>query len=279
MLLQRDRFAYDTVLAGTDEALCAWSVPAETTVLSVKGTVLMTGLTDLGHARRASYAMDGWMLELPDDLMETAISTVYDALVPKYVASLSFDFEDEVADTSPGFEPGEIRNDLLGMVDQPDHIYQRRKILGFPNTKGYHETVPGSSWAFVPSDHYSISRVGRRTADGMSAVIFGCSSPENDGLSSETKLFPNFGGTARSEWLWLKFLPQLLDKAIVEMLGLTETGAETPYENLLDLLEFEISSANVLNITHLSDMTWDVYMAATMKWETTDKARIRLASD
>lgn len=280
MQIARDRFASAAVTTGTDGVLCAWAVPAETSVISIKANVQVLSTTKVEfNAGRMAYAMDGWFLELPDDLMESTTESIYDALVPKYVASLSFDFEDEVADTAPGYEPGEIRNDMLGMVDDQRHIYQRRKILGFPGHRGYHETTPAVSWAHIPVDDFSISRKGMRKADAMSAVIFGLSSPSNDGLTAENKLFPNFGGTARSEWIWMRFLPQMLDKAVVAMLGLTQSGAETPYDDLLDLLEFEISSANNLGGGSIVDTTWQVWMAATMKWRTDAHMRIKLASD
>lgn len=280
MRMSRDRFSLQTVVTATDAVLCAWSMPAETTMLSVKANVKMTSVTDHSHINsRVAYALDGWFLELPDDLMESAVETIYDALVPKYKAALSFDFEDETPDTDPGYEPGQIRNDLLGTVDDQRHIYQRRKILGFPDHRGYHETTPGTVWAYIPVDSFSISRKGPRTAKAMSAVIFSASSPANDALTSENKLFPTFGGSARSEWLWLRYLDQMLDNAVVAMLGLTETGAETPYEELLDLIEFEISSANVMSAQGILDTSWQAWMAGTMEWKTGARMRIQLASD
>lgn len=276
MRMQRDRFADDTVNSGTDEVLCAWAVPAETTILSIKGHVLMNGTSSLNHTNNCAYAMDGWVFEIPDDLMETAVSAVYDAMVAKYSGTLGFDFDEEVADTAPGWEPGEIRNDLLGMVDAPDHIYQRRKYLGFADAHGYHEITAGSVWGWIPVDKYSISREGARKADGMSVCCFAASSPSNDALVSETKVFPTFGGTAKSEWLWLKYLDQALENAMVSMLGLV-SGA--PFDNLLNLIEFEISSANVIGAGGLTDVNWTTFMAASMMWESGSKARIRLASD
>jgi len=132
---------------------------------------------------------------------------------------------------------------------------------------------------YIPVDKFSISRQGNKRADSNSMLAFSLSSPANDALTTETKIFPNFGGTARSEWIWLRMLDQVLEHAIVEMLGLTETGAEDPYEKLLDLLEFLISSANSMDGGQFADVLWEVSMVGTMDFYTPGKMRIRLASD
>lgn len=279
MRMKMDRFASRSVAQATDEALCSWPVPAETTVKGVQGRISCIGTIGQTTTSVNPYAVNGWFLELPDDLLETAVDTILDAVIPKYSGTLGFDFDEESADAQPGFEPGEIRNDLLGSNDAPEHIYQRRKYVTFPDVGSYHVVTEHTAFAYIPRDSFSVSRKGNRRADGNSAVAFQFSSPANDALTTETKLFPNFSGTARSEWIWLRMLDQVLEHAIVEMVGLTDVGAESPYDNLLDLLEFLISSANSMDGGLYLDNTWVVHMQATMDYSTQGKERIRLASD
>lgn len=277
--MKMDRFAHRTVAAATDEALCAWPVPAECTVRGVKAKVSCVGAVGQITTSVNPYAVNGWLLELPDDLLETAVDAIMDAVIPKYTGTLGFDFDDEGTTTSPEFEPGEIRNELLGANDMPEHIYQRRKYIEFPDVGSYHVVTEHTLFHFIPRDRFSISRTGNKRADGNSALAFSFSSPANDALVTETKLFPSFGGTGRSEWIWLRMLDQILEYAIVAMLALTQAGAETPYQNLLDLLEAMISSANSMDGGTYVDNLWHVNMVGTMDFYTPGSIRIRLASD
>lgn len=278
--MDMDRVASVVVAPGSDSALCAWPVPSETTVLGVKGKILINGDAQVDWKRVWGYAVDGFFMEINDDLLSTAVDAIFDAVVPKYVATLGFDIDEEGATSAPGYEPGEIRNDLLGGADAPEHIYQHRDIRGLIDSMGPMVITEHTDWAYLPVDKLSIIRKGAKRADGMSALAFAYSSPSMDGLTTENKLMPNFGGTVHSEWLWLKYLDQVLELAMVEMLGLTELGAESPYEDQLDFLEAMISSANTITAaSSLIATTANVFMAATMRFHTVGSMRIVLASD
>lgn len=278
MIIQMDRFCNVSVAAGTDQGLLAWAVPEDGVVHSVKATGKMATSLPLGIANVCAYAVDGWLFQIPNDFMESAVNAILDGVIPKYTGALSFDFDTETADAAPGYEPGEIRNDILAQSDGPQHIYQRRKFLGFADGVQYHVKTEHTEHEWFPRDRFSLERAGPMLARGMSGMAFICSSPNNDALTSETKLMPTFGGTAKSEWAWLKYLDEALDLAVVAMLGLTETGAETPYVDLLDFIEFMISSANVMS-SGLTDVGWLVFMAGTATIQVPGRVRARLASD
>lgn len=278
MIIKMDRFTNLAVAAGTDVGLCAWAVPEDGVVLDVKASCKIMSGASLALAAVVGYAVDGWFFQIPNDFHESAVNAILDGVIPKYTAALSFDFDTETANAAPGYEPGEIRNDVLAQSDGPQHIYQRRKFLGFADGGPYHVTTEHTVHGWHPRDRFSIQRSGPMKARGISGLAFVISSPDMDALTTETKLMPTFGGTAKSEWAWLKYLDQAMELAVVQMLGLTETGAETPYTDLLDFIEFMISSANVMT-TALTAIAWTVFMAGSATMSVPGRFRARLSSD
>ncbi len=176
------------------------------------------------------------------------------------------------ADTAPFYEAGQgSPNQVGGMGNQEpkDRIYRRRQIISFVTSpRGFLDGTPDT---YVPGDAFHLSAKKGWSADYWSVAAVAIGLPF---MSEVTTTVPTLPGT-EARWLQNKYIEVVLEQAWMEMSGLIEAGAETPWEDaaafIEDILEptvIETTAARLQGTTMqaLAQLTWDISVPGRRKF-------------
>lgn len=210
------------------------TLPSDSVLHDIKGEIHILEDQDLNVNAATFYGLEGYILPLLDPDAGISFETLWDNLVPKDTDVQAIDLDTGAADTTPFFEPGE--SDWAQVLDigmRPEKIYGRYKMLTGLNA---HIKVKDTETPFsLEARHGDLVRLRvkkRYRVRQPSVVVFGIASPALDDTTAnvETALGENELGR-------VKYARQMLEMAMMDLLGLTETGAETPWEEATDLLQ------------------------------------------
>lgn len=247
MLLQLKRWFNGTCVPGTDQALCSFPVPDECTLVQQQGEFKIVTATAIDVTDGAIYGIQGWLLlsDTPNtDFLDHDV--LWDSFVPKPVAGASAGLDTvTTADTAAAQEPGQVSISQIFEQEllSPERIFSREKLITLPDSPiGFiPESVPPT---FFPSDRFNInSNSAWRASAGDAGLVYGISSPDLAGISSGDDNIINPFGDALDGFYVMKFLNMFLDKALVDLVALTEAGAETPYEDIMQWLVLMLERA------------------------------------
>lgn len=211
------------------------------------------------------YGAKGVVVQIDD--IDTALSfdTLWDQMVPKD-QELTLGGQDlsGVTDATPEFEPGEPDVTAITdyqIFDDDMEWFKRRKLITFASHPlGFEVGTPDS---YIPRDTFKIRSRRRMAVEVASAALFAISAPALDDTTAT--VFDTFASEA--ELMQVKYLEVVLEQAWMALAGLTETGAETPYEEAMaliadylepDVLEETASSFVGQSWTTFTSMTFDI---------------------
>ncbi len=219
------------VTAGTDAVIFGISLPGGSRINAIRAQVNMESPTVTTVNRALLYMCEGWILPVLDPDSAANFDTIWDTLVPKDTDVAVLDLDTGGADTTSMFEPGEI--DISAIVDvglRPERIFQRRRMISFANRPlGVHFDTD-MKWR--ASDTFNINIRKNYSVSQPSVVLFAIGSPILDDTTTSIEL-----QLKESEWSRIKFLRDVLHDATMHWLGLTETGAETPFVDAATLIQ------------------------------------------
>lgn len=251
------------VAAGSDRVLLNYPLPAHGVLNNVHLNIHVLGPEGVQFNQVVMYGLSGFVLPVPDPDSGIAVDTLWDNLVPKDIDSAQgvFDLDTGATDATPEFEMGEP--DWSGIFDvaamEPLEIFRRRKMLSTLNGMVNYEAVPAAADLWVPGDLVK-THVGRKVRVGTpSMVLFGLSSPSLDETNQTTPTVPS-----ETEWILLQYLEIALDQAFMYLIGLVESGAESPYLEsagfIAELLEDDAYEATAGGF---SPVSWTVFSQGT----------------
>lgn len=224
--------------SGADFSLMGISLPSDTVVngISFRGGLLPNNPgVELASSVVTRYALEAWVLPIDDPDATADFDDVWDTLVPKDTDTQTLDLDAETADVQIFYEPGEV--DWQAVFDvgiRPFRVWHHHKTLSINNTRGMKfvdsQTPFEPKWQ--PGDEFGFRRTKPFRVSQPSVLIVGCGVPASDD-TTVTKEAP----LAENEWPRVKYLGDTLILALHEVLGLTESGAETPWEEAADLLQ------------------------------------------
>lgn len=258
--------------AAQDQVLSGVQVPSDGKLNNVWGDVHLIGVTPLPVLNAGLYACDGRMLlhQTPDD--GATFNALWDANVAKDVdvSSGAIDLNAS-ANTQGFFEPGEP--DVHALIDmeissREDRFYKRRGMISFANSPRGFEA--GSPDTFIAAENFKVRSSRSIPVEywSLAAVAFG--TPALDDMT--TTPFTTFND--EPFLMQLKYMEVVLEQAWMQLVGLTETGAETPWEdaaNMIgDFLEptvFEVTVGDFFATSYnvLSKFTWDITVPGRME--------------
>lgn len=183
----------------------------------------------------ASYAVEAWILPLIDPDSAPVYSTIMDQLVPKDTDVQSMDLDTVAADATPFWEPGEADwSKLIPIGFQPERIYHRHRHISFgTRNTGFSIKPTGEINQWWPTDSFDIRIRKNYFIENPSVMILGFSNPSND----DTDAVEAATALTESEIPQIRYVGDLLRRALLALLGVTETGAETPWEEASLLLQ------------------------------------------
>lgn len=250
--------------AGADIVVGGVLLPSESVLNNVWGDVHAVSLISMDFDRAVLYGCSGYVLPVEDPNATNAFDTIWDTMVPKDTdfAAGALDLDAESANTSPEFEPGEPNiNRLMDLQvnDQDLRWFHRRKMLSFA-TRPTGFDSGDTPKSFIPADNFRVRSRKNIEADYHSAALLGFSSPGMDDVTTTSWV----SAADSVHWMQLKYLDVTLEQAFMQLAGLVETGAETPWEEAAALLE-DLLEPTVVEIT-AGDFTapsWNVFAALT----------------
>lgn len=223
---------------GIDSVLFGISLPSDSVIHGISmggGCTVDPASTELATNVVTEYAIEAWMLPIDDPDAAADFDDVWDTLVPKDTDVQTLDLDAETADTQIFYEPGEV--DWQSVFDvgiRPHRLWHHHKTLFVGNTKGVKFVEPDTPFEpkWQPADTFGYQMRKPLRIKQPSVLLFGVGVPAGDDTTSTVEL-----PLQENEWPRVKYLGDTLILALHEVLGLTEAGAETPWEEAADLLQ------------------------------------------
>lgn len=223
---------------GADSVLMGISLPSDTVINSISlrgGVVPDVAGVELASNVVTMYALEAWILPIDDPDATANFNDVWDSLVPKDTDVQTLDLDAEEVDTQIFYEPGEVDwNAVFDVGIRPYRLWHHHRTLSINNTMGMKfvdsQTPFEPKWQ--PGDEFSFRRKRPIRISQPSVLLIGAGVPASDDTTSTGE-----SPLAENEWPRVKYLGDTLILALQEVLGLTETGAETPWEEAADVLQ------------------------------------------
>lgn len=255
------------VAGGTDQVMVGFPIPAGGTLKNVWIKQRVIGVEGQEYRHACMYGVSGFVIPVIDPDAGTTFEAIWDAQVPKDTDNAvgAFDLDTAGADTDPEFEIGtpdiNALFDLTGLA--PEEIFRRRTMLTLPDSPIGYEKVSAAVDVFTPVDKWD-SQVKRNVrVDSPAVVLFGFSSPDVAATTATVKAIPS-----EVEWVLLQFMEMTLEQAFIHLIGLVESGAQTPYvEAAAFVAELIEDSVYEETATSFNPQTYRVYTQATFEIE------------
>ncbi len=261
MQLYMRRYGSDSIVAGADRAILAWPLPSDCKLNYLKGEChCMIQSATVPGTQVAMYGAQGWLLKSTTPADFEVMGTLWDKFVPKDNDVVDLD-ESESSDVASMYEPGFIN--VAQMLDQevgdPHRFFNRSKIASWMSAfRGFSPTVT----THHPNDFFRFGIDKKYTSRDNMGVLFGFGSPDMVGAVTDTDVIEGTSGTSTDGFFVLKHMEDFLDKAMIEATAFTETGAESPYEDIMTFLINTLESMNE-NTVLFEAGTWRVWAKGT----------------
>ncbi len=249
--------------AGTDQVLVGCPLPTGGKLNNVWLECHLIAPEGHPYLDAATYGVSGFVCQLMDPDTPATYDAIWDQLIPKDVAVGAgvFDLDTGAVDTTEEFTMGQP--DWSGIFEMnamgPLEIFRRRKLLTLAVSSIGYEKVSAAADVYTPTDHFSTQVKRNVSVKAPSVVLFGASSPITDTVQVGPETTPT-----ETEWGWLQYAEIALKEAFIYLLGLTEAGAESPYEEaatfLADILEAAVVEEDA---GAFADVSWRVFTLAT----------------
>lgn len=269
--LFRHTLVHKLVSVGADSVIGGCDLPSESSLNNVWGQISLQGSGVVSVRRATMYKAVGRVV--PNTDLDTAqtYDAIWDQTVPKDAdfSSSAIDLN-ESANAASFFEPGEPNWAALAdlsVADDDKKFFSRRKLLTFVNSpRGFLDGTPDT---YFPGDFFTVKASKRIPVEYGHVALFAVGLPAFDDVT--TTALSTLDDESRV--LQLKYIEVVLEQAWMGMVGLTETGAETPWEdaaNMIgDFLEPTVSEETAAQFD--SSSAWDCY--ADMTWDITVPGR------
>lgn len=223
-----------TVSSSQDDVLLGIPLPSDTVIHDIRLKVSCLAGTILTLSQICGYAVEGWILPVLDPDAAADFNVIFDNLVPKDTDATVLDLDTAAADTTPFWEPGEV--DFTSMFDvglRPERIYHRHRYLDMvTGSLGLLDNAaPPTAFDWQPADKFTFRHRKRLRVRQPSILVFAFSAPAGDDTTGSPE-----AALAEPDWFQVKYVNHTLERAMLSMFGLTETGAESPFEEATVLL-------------------------------------------
>lgn len=256
-----------SIAATTDRVVVQYPLPKGCTLRRVFLECHVLGPATLTLTQTVLYGVSGFVVPILDPDTPDSVDDIWDIMVPKDVANAAgvFDLDQVTADVGAEFELGEP--DLTGIFgvanNEPIEIFRRRKMITVANNPTGFTRQDGAADTWLATDFFSTTIKRRVMAARHSYVLIGFSAPGTANTDAAVKQT-----ITESEWVMMTYLETFIENAIMNLMGLVETGAETPYvesaafvaELIEDTMEEDTAGAFVA-------APWNVFTRATFEVE------------
>lgn len=271
LLRARRPFGVSVVATGTDSVLAGVWVPSGSIISRVQGVVKINNSTALSLAQAAAVGLEGWILPVEDPDSIGTMNSFWDSHVPKDTVVDILDLDTGAADTSPFYEPGNITWEFLyDLGVHAQRIFHRHHIVSALDAiliRQDEETPFLEEYFAGFLERVDVSRQFRVREPSL--VVFAIAVPDTADTSSTSPV----AGVLERDWGRIKYIDHVLEMAMMDLLGITEAGAETPWEEASALLRtytdpslFETNSGTFIGTswTAVGELVFDIVVPGRM---------------
>lgn len=214
------------IAAGADGVIAGIPIPGNSTLKHVwiDFSVVAAAIQDVLDA--SMYAVTAYIVPVLDPDGGVALDTMWDNQIPKDddVGSDVIDMDTGTADATAEVEPGEPSiEELFNVSARPERIFQRSEMITFgKQSAGFAAGTPNT---FIPRDAWKSEIKRHYFVPDPSFLLFGLSAPLMTGTDAGSMVIAN-----NETWLQIRYMADTAKNAWLQAVGLTESGAETPYE-------------------------------------------------
>jgi len=271
LLRARRPFGVSVIATGTDSVVAGVWVPGGAIITGVQGEVKLNTTTEITMAQAAAVGLEGWILPMEDLDSSVTMNALWDSHVPKDTIADTFDLDTDAADAGSMYEPGLISWELMidvGMTAR--RVYHRHEIVSALDAILIRQDTetPFIEHFFAGLKYRVDLRSSIRVRQG-SLLVFGVGVPD----TLETSATIPLQGFNEDEWGRIKFIDHVLEQAMMTLLGLTEAGAETPWEEAAQLLRryldprlLELNAGTFVGVswTAVGELVFDIVVPGRM---------------
>lgn len=226
-VFRHTRYAHN-VLSGADMVIADCPIPQGCSQLNVWGEVHCASIEAeaLDWDEATSWGLEGWVIPVQDPDTALDLNTLFDQFVPKDTEMTPGSFELNPTTVAASFmDYGEVNIDQImdmGNLDPQARWYSYSKMLSWANNRV--NLVAGSPDTFSVQDVHKIRSRKNMSADVMSWSVLAAGVPTGGDVDASRSTY-----ASEALWAQTKYVDVVLEQAWMELLGLTETGAETPW--------------------------------------------------
>lgn len=258
MQLNFNRMSSILLQVGADTVLMGCSIPSDSVITSIKGKAHFIG-EELNWKKASIYAMDAYVIGVEDPDLASGFDNLWDRFVPKAIgwATGGMDLDDTGVDTLSFFEPGEATvTDIMDLGTLPERVFKHRGFRTVVNNPAGYNFVASDASTYFPVAEVKINVTKKyRVSQQESVLLFGCASP----LLTDVTV-TQFSSAGEEVWAYMKYAADFLTQAYLALIGDIETGAESPFEDIMNDLELQLNPAIVEAVAgQFDDMVYTVF--------------------
>lgn len=179
------------------------------------------------------WGLHGYVLPVLDPDSGITPDAMWDAQIPKDKAMSAnvLDMDTEAADTDPLISLGDVSiAKIVGMTTAPEMTFSREKMLSWVNAGGF------GGYDKAVNEYFPAELVKGKIASNVrvevpSYYLLGASIVDNAATQVGWPVI-----NADGEWTQLQYMEYTLQQAWMSLVGLTEAGAESPFEDAMVLI-------------------------------------------
>lgn len=248
---------------GTDEVLFGISLPSDSVIHNIRVKVRGAATADSVRSTAHILAHELWILPVLDPDAGLALDTIWDNLVPKDTDIQTLDLDTAALDTTSFYEPGEI--DWTAVFDiglRPRRLYHRHTIKTIGDSAAFifqdNQTPFAVKW--IGKETFQVNITRRLRVSKPSMLLMACATPSLDDTTTTGQT-----ALAEAEWGQVKYMTHLLERAMLHIFGVFESGAETPWEEATAILQKHLDpDLFEENGGSFSPVTYDLYTEAVI---------------
>lgn len=222
---------YSQVLSNSagDRVMIGMSLPSDTIINEIRARVRMVSSQHtLAFNNVIGYAVAMYLLPVLDPDLADTYADVWDQLVEKDddLEVSGLDLDTVGLDTDNFWEPGEHNwHDIYDVGLRPRKLHGRYKFLTQNDAvMQVHDTVTPFTVIWQGGDKFEFRIRRRLYVEQPSVLVMALAAPVmSDTTSVQEVIF------AENKWSQLKYMRQVLERSLMNAIGLFEAGAETPF--------------------------------------------------
>ena len=249
---------------GADTVLFGLSLPDGSILHSGGMQVHLSSSVENSLLTVAYYGVEGWILPVHDVDAGVSYENLFDILVPKDSGTSTIDLDSGTADVTNFFEPGTPQfAKLLDVGLRPKKVYQRLKMLHQGNSSFSYFDTGQVTPLWIANDDFYAKFSGPYRITNPSVLVFALSSPNVDATTGTTH-----APLSEYEWDQIKYVDHVLERALISLFGIVESGAETPWAEATALLVKQLEpTMHELNAGAYVSLTYRAFIDAQINFE------------